>query len=62
MRSADHILSLQEGMVCRGRLVNKDIQGCARDFTTLQRFKQGGFDDDPTPCAVDNAHPVFHLG
>ena len=27
MRGANHILSLQEGMVCRGRLVNKDVQG-----------------------------------
>ena len=61
MRGGDHVVELEQ-LPVRGRLLGEDVEGCAGNLATGQRFVECFFIDDPAAGTVDDADAVLHLG
>jgi hypothetical protein len=61
VRRHDHLFQLQQLVIGRRWFLGKNVECCARNLTTRERFVKRVFVDQATTSAVDNPCTLFHL-
>ena len=59
VRRENHVVELQQRMIRRQRLLDKDIQRRAGDGVLLEDFYQGSFVNDGAPRRIDEVGRFF---